>query len=217
MTEFCDISKCPKDSTICGEISKDFSNEIIVGACISDLYLYVTATKDSSLSILTQYLTGDCDKIEETLFTQCGSMNYYECDKCGDECRLANCIKQATFNTNEQILMSLCLPDTISEDEVTSKCKDFKDVDSGIWKQDCDDSIDIGSVGAGTIIALVFIMMSFFGFVGIVTWYNWKLKTTGTPPFKSHKLCPDVLFPRPPPIRPKSNYKPPDIALQSFK
>lgn len=217
LTETCDRPKCPLDSTVCGEVQSMTSSESIIGTCISDLYIYVKAKADTKFHLAVQYITGECDKIVENLYTQCGSMNYAECDRCDDECRLAECIRSKRYNSEEKILMNLCLPYTVSDDEISERCLSYKGVDVGTWKQDCDNSIDIGSVGAGTVVALVLIMMSFFGFVGAVAWYNWKMKMTGTPPIKCCKFCPDVLFPRPRQMQMPSSYRPPDVSLQTFK
>ena len=217
LTETCDRTKCPTDSTVCGEVQSFKAVQTVVGTCISDLYLYVKSSDKSSFAISTQYEEGECDKIVENLYTQCGSMNYAECDKCDDECRLANCIATERYNSPEKILMNLCLPFGAGDQEVEDRCVQYKGVDKGVWKQDCDNSIDVGSVGAGTVVVLVVIMMAFFGFVGIVTWYNWKLKAEGTPPIKCLRCCPDVLFPRPKLQPPPSYYRPPDVSLQTFK
>lgn len=215
--EKCD-NKCPSDSVLCGEISESTTSEAIIGACVGDLYIYVKTTAKASLTIASNYLDGKCDHIVENLYTKCGSMNYEECDKCGDDCRLAECIREKRGNENELLIMSLCLPYNASEEELNSRCQGHVHVDSGKWKQSCSDSIDIGSIGAGTIIALVIIMIAFFGFVGVVTWYNLKIKTTGNPPIRCHRFCPEILFPRANAGRrqrvEESTYRPPEIALQ---
>jgi hypothetical protein len=219
----CDLKGCPTGSAICGEISGESqrSTEVVIGACISDLYVYVktkpTSTISNSISIIAAYLQGQCDHIEETLYATCGSMNYKECDRCDDQCRVAECVQSARHDQPEKILQTLCLPYTVESFELNTRCLGYKAVDFGKWKQGCDDSIDTGSVGAGTVVALVLIMMGFFAFVGAVTWYNWKLKTSGVPPVRCFGWCPAVLFPRPRQPAPQSFYKPPDISMQSFK
>ena len=131
MTEFCQNTKCPKDSTVCGELYDFSASETVIGTCISDLYIYVLASGEAKFRITSQYLPGECDRIEENLYTQCGSMSYTECDKCDDECRLANCVRKQRHNSKEAILMNLCLPYTTSKDEVDDRCKEYKDVDVG--------------------------------------------------------------------------------------
>ncbi|OMJ68825.1 hypothetical protein SteCoe_33619 [Stentor coeruleus] len=218
--EKCD-NKCPSDSVLCGEISESTTSEVIIGACVGDLYIYVKTTAKASLTIASNYLDEKCDHIVENLYTKCGSMNYEECDKCGDDCRLAECIREKRSNEDEKLIMSLCLPYNVSDDELNSRCSGHINVDSGKWKKDCSDSIYIGSIGAGTIIALVIIMMAFFGFVGVVTWYNLKIKTTGHPPITCPRFCPEILFPRANVERrmrtEESTYRPPEIALQVRK
>jgi hypothetical protein len=217
LTSSCDTAKCPKSATVCGELQKFTSTETVIGTCINDLYLYVKATADTSFSATVQYVEGTCDKIIENLYTQCGAMNYAECDRCDDECRVVNCIQNAKYEVPEKILMNLCLPYNVSDEELNQRCKKYINVNKGTWKSDCSDPIDTGSVGVITIIALVFIMIGFFGFIALVSWYNWKLKTTGSVPIKCFKFCPDILFPKPALPKPRSLYTPPDMSLQRFK
>lgn len=222
--QYTDIAKeigcdkiCSPSAAICGELKTFKSSELIIGACTSSMYVYIKADSESFITIAATYQEGLCDKIEETLYTKCGSMSYEKCDKCGDNCRIADCIRDRKGKVEASVLTSLCLPYNVSKFEIVERCQRYKDVDLGKWKDDCDESLDIGSVGAGTIIVLVLIMMTFFGFVGLLTWYNWKMKMTGVPPLRCHRFCPDILFPRPKPVRETSNYVPPEINLREFK
>lgn len=210
-------SKCKTSSAICGELNTFDSSELIIGACTSNMFLYITAESSSEITIMATYLEGACDKIEENLYTKCGSMSYSKCDVCGDDCRLVECIREEKYNSPKAVLTNLCLPYNVSHDELWDRCKWYKDVTLAQWKSECDDGLEIGSIGAGTIIVLVLIMMGFFGFVGVLTWYNFKLRTTGSPPIKCHRFCPDILFPRPRAVSERSDYRPPEINLQQFK
>lgn len=189
-------NKCSSNAALCGEISESNASEVIIGACIEDLYIYIKASGKTSITIASNYLSEKCDHINENPYTQCGSMNYEECDRCGDNCRLAECIKEQRPNEKEKLIMNLCLPSNTSTSEVNEKCQGHINVDSGRWKQDCDDTIKIGNIGALTLIALVVTMMGFFGLFGVVFWYNWKMRINGVPPIKCCRLCPDMLFPR---------------------
>lgn len=222
--QYTDIAKqtdcdkfCPASAAVCGELNSFKSSELTVGACTSNMYLYINSNKNQVITITATYLEGPCDKIDETMYTKCGSMTYAKCDQCGDDCRIADCIKDKTGTTPLTVMTSLCLPSDVTNDEINERCKKFIDVSRGKWKDKCDDSLNIGSIGAGTIIILVLIMMSFFGFVGVLTYYNWKMKMTGVPPFKCLRCCPDILFPKPKPKPEASNYVPPEINLREFK
>ncbi|OMJ67429.1 hypothetical protein SteCoe_35410 [Stentor coeruleus] len=215
----CD-NKCLSNAVLCGEISESSTSEVIIGACVSDIYIYVKAASKVTLTITSSYIQGKCDPIPENLYTKCGSLNYEECDKCGDDCRLAGCIKEKKNNQEEKIIMNLCLPYDSSDYEINIRCKGHVYVDSGKWKQDCNNSLKIQSVGSATIAALVLIMIFFFGFFGLVTWYNWRMKNDGNPPFRCPRICPEVLFPRRV-VRRMNNedvigYRPPEIPLQSI-
>lgn len=208
---------CADSAAVCGELNSFKSSELTIGACTSSMYLYIDSNNKNTVTISATYLEGPCDKIDETLYTKCGSMTYKKCDKCGDDCRIADCIKDKTGTSDLKVMTSLCLPSDVPDYEINDRCKQYIDVSRGRWKDECDDSLHIGSVGAGTIIILVVIMMSFFGFVGLLTYYNWKMKMTGVPPFKCLRCCPDILFPKPKPAPEASNYVPPEINLREFK
>lgn len=217
--DVCD-NKCPSNAVLCGEISGSSASEVIIGACVGDIYIYVKAASKVSLTITSNYIQGKCDPIPENLYTKCGSLNYEECDKCGDDCRLAECIKEERSKQEEELIMSLCLPYDSSDYEINSRCKGHVHVDSGRWKQDCDNSLNIDSVGSMTIIALVLIMIFFFGFFALVTWYNWRMKSDENPPFRCHRICPEMLFPRRVNRRmdeDESGYRPPEVSLQSMR
>jgi hypothetical protein len=181
------------------------------------MYIFINSDSPSDISIMATYLPGACDKITENLYTKCGSLSYSKCDQCGDDCRLAECVREEKYNSPEAVLTSFCLPFNVSKQELHERCQWYKDVTKARWKSACSDSLDIGSIGAGTIILLVILMMAFFGFVGVLVWYNFKLKTTGNPPIRCHRLCPDILFPRPRIVTQSSQYRPPDIQLQQFR
>lgn len=211
------IEKCSTNSAICGELNTFDSSELIIGACTSSMFLYITSDSTSEITIMATYLEGPCDKIEENLYTECGSMSYSKCDQCGDDCRLAECIREEKYNSPRAVLTNLCLPYNVAKYEMWDRCKWYKDVTLAQWKSECTEGLEIKSIGAGTIIFLVLIMLAFFGFIGVLTWYNFKLKKTGTPPIKCHRFCPEILFPRPRNISERSDYRPPDINLQQFK
>ena len=214
----CSFSECPKGSSFCEEIKDLETSKFDIGSCMGDLYLYIKAKEKTAIGVSTQYKNGEkCDSIGENLYTKCGSMTYSECDKCGDECRLANCTRNKRYDSEEKVLAHLCLPESIDMYELDDRCKAYKDVDIGIWKEKCDDSLLPSSVGFGTIIILVIIMISFFGFVLVVAWYNFQLKKTGQPPIQCPAFCPDILFPSPKPMAEQSFYSPPEISLRSFK
>ncbi|CAG9318845.1 unnamed protein product [Blepharisma stoltei] len=209
--------KCPKDSAICGDAIDPSTNvQITIGACVDEIYIYVKVSKESTLSFSGSYYQGDCDPIEENLYTKCGAMTYAQCDVCGDECRLAFCKKRSRDGKDPEVKTSLCLPYNVTAEELTDRCDDYMNVDYGEWKDSCNKSLEIGNIGALTIIMLVLMTIAFFGFIGIVTWYNFKLRTTGKPPIKCFKFCPEILFPHPrqaQPAQPLRGYQPPDIEI----
>jgi len=211
------FQKCPKDSAICGDaIDPNTNVQITIGACVDEIYIYVKISRDSMISFSGSYYQGDCDPIEENLYTRCGAMTYDQCDVCGDECRLAFC-KKRQYEKEPEVKTSLCLPYNVTAEEINDRCDDYMGVDYGEWKESCNKSLEIGNIGALTIITLVLMTIAFFGFIGTVTWYNFKLRTTGKAPIKCFKFCPEILFPRPTrqaqSAQPLRGYQPPDIEI----
>ena len=214
--DFCSTTtfeECKDNSTVCGTAYNIDNLHVSVGACLDDLYLYVEPKDAQSQTLRFNYEEGACETIEENLYTQCGALNYRECDRCGDECRLAECMDRTL--SGDVLRISLCLPYNITSDEMEKRCIRYKDVDYAEWKTECDDSISMNNVGVGTIILLVILMGVFLSFAGLVVWYNWKLRSTGRPPMKCFDFCPEILFPRPyTQVPPTSYYSPPSINLQ---
>lgn len=204
------FEKCETDAIVCGKSTGCEDTHLIVGACLDDFYVYVDSSVLAAMTFVSEYVGGTCDAIKEDAYSLCGAMNYQECDVCGDSCQLAKCLSKTTHIEEYQVATHLCLPTSVFSAEINERCRDFYNVEKGEWKEDCDDSIHIQTVGWGTIVLLVVLMFAFISFFISVVYYNWRLRTTGNPPVKCSKCCPIILFPRPRTPSLSSDYRPPE-------
>jgi hypothetical protein len=209
---------CPLAADACGGFQGCSSSKQIIGSCVDDLWLYVMPKPDAEIMIYAEYKDEiPCNSIEENPYTQCGAQDFKTCNQCGGECRLAECMAYNHNKGTEYGLYHICLPRDTSDEEIKQRCLSHKSAEHGEWKKSCDEPLDVGSVGTGTVAVIGFLIVAYVGFIGVATWYNWSFKKTGRAPMRCPNLCPEILFPRSTlQARQESmsdDYRPPEIAL----
>lgn len=181
-------SKCHPNSILCEAQESSDHTQISIGSCLQDFYIHLYSIVESKISISAKY-KDKCINNSKNEYVRCAGLTYEKCLKCGNKCKLAECVSEDEANGNFLVHTQLCLPKFVDESEMSFRCQAYGLAEYGIWVKGCkkhekkDDGVKVFLI-IGVLAGLALV-----GVVLFVCWFRFKVKKTGRAPCWTPKIC----------------------------